>query len=93
MNKTVFALLLLFFIYIVSFNVQAKSSSQSKPQNSITIEITKDSLQAKIEDISARQGIDEEIKSQVLSIYQSSQDNFTNRENFITRINDYSQAI
>ena len=93
MNKTVFALLLLFFIYIVSFNVQAKSSSQSKPQNSITIEITKDSLQAKIEDISARQGIDEGIKSQVLSIYQSSQDNFTNRENFITRINDYSQAI
>ena len=62
-------------------------------QKSIALEMTKDSLQAKIEAINIRQGLAEAQKSKVLSIYQSAQDNLNNSENFKARIVDFTQAV
>ena len=94
MKKTDYPLLfLVFFIYVISFDLQAKSSLPSKALNNTTIEISKNSLQAKIEDITSREGLDPAIKAKVLSTYQTAQDNVTNIENYKSRTNEYSQAV
>ena len=94
MKKTDYPLLFLaFFIYVISFDLQAKSSLPSKALNNTTIEISKNSLQAKIEDITSREGLDPAIKAKVLSTYQTAQDNVTNIENYKSRTNEYSQAV
>ncbi|NOS87542.1 MAG: mechanosensitive ion channel [Methylococcaceae bacterium] len=67
-------------------NPDAKAKSPSQ-------ELSKDKLQAKIAAINTRQGLDETLKSKVLSIYQSAEDNLNNSESFKLRINDYSLAI
>ncbi|MEI6334754.1 MAG: hypothetical protein WCS87_09365 [Methylococcaceae bacterium] len=53
----------------------AKTVAPDKGLENTTFEITKDSLQAKIEAINTREGLDDALKSKALSIYQSAQDN------------------
>jgi len=63
------------------------------PQHSAGLEITKESLAAKIEAINTRQGLDDATKSKVLKLYQSAQDNLNNIELFNTRTGQFKQAI
>ena len=87
-------LLLLFLtLFLGSAEALAKSPVSDTEQKNTTLEITKDTLQTKIDAINARQGLDETQKSKVLSIYQSAQDNLSNSENFKARISDFNQAV
>lgn len=62
-------------------------------QKNTTLDITKESLQAKIEAINTRQGLDAALKSKVLSVYQSALDNLANSESFKARTGDFNQAV
>ena len=87
---------LLFLLLIITFGsteVSAVNIAPDTVQKSTALEITKDTLQAKIESIKSRQGFDEATKSKVLSIYQSAQDNLGNREGFKARAQNFTQAI
>ena len=86
-------LFLLLTLFLGSTEAWAKSAVPDTEQKNTTLEITKDTLQTKIEAINARQGLDETQKSKVLSIYQSAQDNLGNSENFKARTGDFNQAI
>ena len=86
-------LLLLLTLFLGSTEALAKSPASDTEQKNTTLEITKDTLQTKIDAINARQGLDETQKSKVLSIYQSAQDNLNNSENFKARISDFNQAV
>ena len=87
----IYPLLFLFLIaFVSSSETWAKQATPETGQKSTTLEITKDSLQAKIEAINNRTGLDEAQKSKVLSIYQSAQDNLSNTETFKARIVDLS---
>jgi len=86
-------LLLLLIITFGSTAVLAVNVSPDTVQKGTTLEITKDALQAKIESIKSRQGFDEALKSKVLAVYQSALDNYGNREGFIARTKNFSQAI
>ena len=70
-----------------------KQVAPDRKQNSATIDINKETLKSKIESINTRQGIDEALKTKVLSIYQAAQDNLTNNESNKARINDFNQAL
>ena len=87
---------LLFLLLIITFGSTAVSAVNSAPdtsQKSTALEVTKDTLHAKIESIKSRQGFDEATKSKVLSVYQSAQDNLGNREGFKAREQNFKQAI
>ena len=86
-------LFLLLTLFFGSAEAWAKTVAPDTGQKSTTLEITKDTLQAKIEAINTRQGLDEALKSKVLSIYQSAQDNLGNSESFKARIGDFNQAV
>jgi potassium efflux system protein len=88
-----YLLLLLLFIFFGSAETWAKPAAPDTGQKSTTIEITKDTIQAKIEAINTRQGLDEALKSKVLSIYQAALDNLSNNEGFKARIADFTQAV
>ena len=85
-------LFLLLTLFFGSVETWAKTVRQTG-QKSTALEITKDTLQAKIEAINTRQGLDESLKSKVLSIYQSAQDNLGNSESFKARTIDFNQAV
>ncbi len=87
---------LIFLLLLTFFGVAdagAETVTPDKGQKNTTFEITKDTLQAKIEAINTREGLDDALKSKVLSIYQSAQDNLVNIENFKARIIDFNQAL
>jgi len=86
-------LFLLLIVFFGSSEAWAKTVAPDTGQKNTTLEITKDTLQAKIEAIKTRQGLDEALKSKVLSIYQSAQDNLSNSESFKERIGDFNQAV
>ena len=92
-SKTYPLLLLMLTLFLGSAVVWAKPVTSDRSQKSTALEITKDALQAKIESINTRQGLDEALKSKLLSIYQSAQDNLSNTENFKARIGDFNQAL
>ena len=86
----------LFILLVIFFGpteTWAKTVVPDTKQKSTALEISKDTLQAKIEAINTRQGLDEALKSKVLSIYQSAQDNLGNIENFKARIGNFNQAL
>lgn len=85
--------LLLFMLLIITFGSTAVNSAPDTTKKNTTLEITKDNLQAKIESIKSREGGDEEIKSKVLSVYQSAQDNFNNMEAFKVQAINFKKAI
>jgi potassium-dependent mechanosensitive channel len=86
-------LFLLLTLFLGSTEAWAKSAVPDTGKKNTTLEITKDTLQAKIETINTRQGLDETQKSKVLSIYQSAQDNLGDSENFKARTGDFNQAV
>ncbi len=86
---------LFFFLGVISCGLAATANAQttSVRQQSASLEITKESLAAKIEAINARQGLDDAAKSKVLKLYQSAQDNLNNIELSNARISQFKQAI
>jgi potassium efflux system protein len=86
-------LLLLLILFFGSAEAWAKTVAADTEQKNTVLEITKDTLQAKIETINTRQGLDETLKSKVLSIYQSAQDNLGNSESFEVQISDFNQSV
>ena len=86
-------LLLLLILFLGPAEAWAEPVVSNTGQKSIALEMTKDSLQTKIEAINTRQGLAEAQKSKVLSIYQSAQDNLSNSDSFKAQIVSFNQAI
>ncbi len=86
--KSCLLLLLLSFTGLGSLNTQAKSSLREP-----SLDVRKESLQIKINTLNERKGIDEALKTKLLSIYQSAQDNINNIENSKARITTFNQSI
>ncbi|MCX7098220.1 MAG: mechanosensitive ion channel [Methylococcales bacterium] len=93
-NFKAYPLLWLLLISLLgSTPVGAKISLPDLKPKSTAFEITKSSILAKIEATKSRQGLDEAIKSKVLSIYQSAQDNLANSENFTALAIDFNAGL
>jgi potassium efflux system protein len=90
-----FWLLLLLITHFCSGNVFAETAVP--PSDPITysaeMDITKDSLQAKIDALTARKGLDDALKSRLIAIYQSAQDELTNIKLFNEREIAFKTAI
>jgi potassium efflux system protein len=91
--KAIPLLLLLLITFLGSTETLAKSAAPDAGQKSAAQGISKDSLQAKIEAINSRQGLDATPKAKLLSVYQSAQDNLSNSANYNARADDYTQAV
>ncbi|MDD2661198.1 MAG: mechanosensitive ion channel [Methylococcales bacterium] len=89
----IYSLLLLLTLFIGSTEGWAKPAEPDKSQKKTSLEFTKDALQAKIDATNTRQGLDDALKSKVLSIYQSAQDNLSNSENFKVRIANFTKSV
>ena len=83
-------LVILLTLFLGSAGAWAKPDTGQK---NTALDMTKDSLQAKIEAINTRQGLDEALKTKVLSIYQTAQDNLGNIERFKAQTIGFNQAI
>jgi potassium efflux system protein len=86
-------LLLVLIITLDSTGAWAKSTEPDAGQKSATFQVNKDTLQAKIEAINTREGIDEATKSKLLSIYQAAEDNLGNSEKFKAQTASFKTAI
>ncbi|MCF7986146.1 MAG: mechanosensitive ion channel [Methylovulum sp.] len=75
-----------------NFSQLAYAKNQQK-HPSLSAEVTKETLQAKIDAINNRQGFDEATKTKLLKFYQSAQDNLANSDTFNARTSDYKLAI
>jgi len=92
----IFQLLLItiFTSFGSSTDAWAKTADTIKSkETSASLVITKETLQAKIETINSRQGLEEAAKSKVIKLYQSAQDNLNNIETYKARIAAFKQAI
>ncbi|MEY3787636.1 MAG: hypothetical protein RLZ75_1843, partial [Pseudomonadota bacterium] len=89
------ALLIFFLLSLlqVSSTAWAKSQKPDVISKTATIELNKEGLQTKIDAINSRQGLDEALKSKILSVYQAAQDNLNNSENYKARAIDFNVAI
>ena len=87
--------LLFLLLALLSAPIETRSQDvqPDKGHTSAPLDITKDAIQAKIEAVNTRQGLDEALKSKVLAIYQSALDNLINAEKFKVRITGYNQAV
>lgn len=83
---------LLFLICVLSCGLAGTADAQARQQNA-GLEVSKDTLQAKIDSINTRQGFDELIKAKLLKFYQSAQDNLANIETFKAHTIDFKLAI
>jgi len=92
-NISALLLLCLLSFLLGSTPASAKTQKSDVISKNITFELNKEGLQAKIEAINSRQGLDETLKSKILSVYHSSQDNLSNSENYKARVNDFNLAI
>ena len=90
-KPTIFITLLL-SLFFTSLNLHAKTHPNVQVHSSI-IDINKDTLQAKIDAVNNRKGLDEDLKSKLLSIYQSAQDNLSNIESYKSRSLEFNQSI
>ncbi|MEI6544553.1 MAG: mechanosensitive ion channel protein MscS, partial [Methylococcales bacterium] len=84
---------LLLIVFCNPVNASAKTAVSTNIQNSALIEITAKTLEAKIESINSRKGLDDTLKSKVLSIYQSAQDNLSSNESYKAKTELFNQAI
>ena len=92
-SKILLVLLLLFGIFPLA-TVWSKTEKPNITKDAIaSLVISKASLQAKIDSISTRQGLDETAKSKIIKLYQSAQNNLNNIEAFNGRIGAFKQAI
>ena len=87
-----YILALILYTCLISVNIHAKPHADFKSQTTV-IDISKETVQAKIDTVNNRKGIDEAVKSRILSSYQSAQDNLNNIENYKTRSHDFNIAI
>ena len=85
-------LLIAFLSLISALSVQASSSSGHKLRETSMV-ISKESLQSKIDALNDRKGLDEALKTKLLSLYQASQDNLSTVDNAKARIITFNQAI
>ena len=74
-------------------NAQAKKGAASSASENTGSEITQNQLKAKIEAINTQQGIDEAMKAQLLTLYQSAQENLANFESVAAKKADFEKAI
>jgi len=86
-------LLLLLILIICSAKTWAEPVEPDTGPKNTALEITKDTLGAKIEAVSSQSGLDEVTKSKVLSIYQAAQDNLSNIVSLKARTIDFNQAL
>ncbi len=86
-------LLLMLVIALDPTGAWAKNAAPDAGQKSGTLEISKDSLKARIEATNTREGLDEATKSKVLKLYQSAEDNLSNLENFKAQTANFKVAI
>ncbi|MBL6986477.1 MAG: mechanosensitive ion channel [Methylobacter sp.] len=86
-------LFLLLTITLSSAGALAKTATSIVGQKSVTFEINQDTLKAKIEAINAREGLDEQTKSKLLSVYQAAEDNLANIEKYKAQISTFKKAI
>ena len=83
--------LLLLLLTIFLGTAQSWAKAPETGQKSSVLEVTKDTLQVKIEAINTRQGLDEALKSKLLSVYQSAQDNLSNSVGYKTRADEFNK--
>ncbi len=90
-------ILLLLIISFASGNVFADTTTTPPPPNptnyNTSQDITKDNLQAKIDALTARKGLDEALKSRMIAVYQSAQDELNNIKAFNERESAFKTAI
>ena len=86
-------ILLLLIVFCNPLDVSAKTVVATSIQNSALTEITVKTLEAKIESINSRKGLDDPFKSKILSIYQSAQDNLSSNESYKAKTELFNQAI
>ncbi len=86
-------LFLLLLISLGSTGVWAKSAAPDAGHKTPTFDINKDTLKAKIDAINSRSGIDEAVKSKLLSLYQAAEDNLANIEKFKAQAADFKAAL
>ncbi|WP_174624292.1 mechanosensitive ion channel domain-containing protein [Candidatus Methylobacter favarea] len=91
-SRTHTLLTVLLIIVLGSAGSWTATAASEKEQNPGTIE-TRDTVQASIEAINARQGIDEATKSKILKLYQSALDNLGKMEAFKAQAIDFKKAI
>ncbi|MGZ8880650.1 MAG: mechanosensitive ion channel domain-containing protein [Methylosarcina sp.] len=84
----------LIFLLMFSANLPVTAAdSDHKPKNSAVLDISKESLKARIEAIKTRQGLEETQKTKLLAAYQVAEDNLTNIDKFTAQAADYMKAI
>lgn len=85
--------LFLFSFLLGSSTAWAKTQKPDAISKNATFELNKEGLQTKIEAINSRQGLDEALKSKLLSVYQTALDNLSNSADYTARTNDFNLAI
>jgi potassium efflux system protein len=94
--RTSFSALLVLFLFsflLGSSTAWAKTQKPDAISKNATFELNKEGLQTKIEAINSRQGLDEALKSKLLSVYQAALDNLSNSADYTARTNDFNLAI
>ena len=94
--RTSFSALLVLFLFsflLGSSTAWAKTQKPDAISKNATFELNKEGLQTKIEAINSRQGLDEALKSKLLSVYQTALDNLSNSADYTARTNDFNLAI
>jgi len=84
----------LFLIACIStFSFSVHATSTTKVNTKVNFEITRDNLQAKIETINAKQGVDEASKGKEIKWYQLADENLVNEEWLIQLSNSYKETL
>jgi potassium efflux system protein len=68
-------------------------STSNTAQKTGKSSITRDTLQARIDSLNARQDLDAALKTKVLKLYQSAQDNLANTEGFNNQTTGFKDAV
>jgi potassium efflux system protein len=74
-------------------NAHAGQVSDSVSSGNKHHEITQSQIKAKIDELNAKQGTDEAIKTKLLPIYQSAQENLANTDGYIAKTAEFEAAI
>ena len=93
LNISAILLACLLSFLLGSSSAWAKTQKPDAVSKNSTLELNNEGLQAKIEAINSRQGLDEAIKSKILSVYQAALDNLSNSEDYKARAIAFNLAI
>ncbi len=78
---------------LMPVNGWAEITAPHSAQQSAAIAIDKDAVKARIDALNVREGIDEGIKSKVLKLYRSVEDNLANIEGFKTQVAEFKASL